>query len=728
MANDREKRISRRKLIQVSIKGSATIGLSQALGGPLFALTKAPSSQTKTVFGACYHDCPDCCSWIVTATNGKITRFEASQTNPFTAGKLCNKMDHFPDDVTFHPGRILTPLKRRGKKGEARFEPVSWKQATDEIAARLKSIIQEKGGEAVLPYSYAGTEGLIQHDALSSRFFARIGATGLDRTICGDAAAAGVAATNGDTTGVLPEDIVHSRYIILWGTNPVVSNQHLWPLILKARQNGGRVIVIDPFQSASGELADRHIQPMPGTDTALALGMMHVILSEHLQDQDYIDRYTTGFQELAAHVKKYDPQTVAKMTGLDPDIIITLAKEYGTTKPSLIRVLIGLEKHAYGANTHRAIAMLPALTGAWRYLGGGLMHFTFELFGKALNWESLNLAESIQKTKTRRINMIQIGRALNDPSMNPAIHALFIYNSNPAVIAPDQNQVTKGLEREDLLTVVLEHFITDTARYADYILPATTQLEHWELMGSWGQNYINLNQPAIAPRGQSKPNSEIFRTLARAMDFQEEYLYESDIDTIQKTLKSDHPYMKGITFDSLMKTGWARLQLPAPWLPHAEGHFATASKKCEFVKTKEEKMPALPDHQAIPVSDEERKKYPLQLLAIKSTRHFLNTSHANVRHLLEKEGTPYLDIHEVDAKARNIANGDEVKIHNDRGQVILTARVRNKVRTGVVCMPQGFWPSLMKGGSSANALTNDLLTDLGNGAALQETRVEVSKS
>ena len=715
-----KKRISRRKFIDLGVKGSASV-----LGGTIL-LNSCASKNTKTVHGACYHDCPDTCSWTVTATDGRITQFEASKTNPFTAGKLCSKMDNFPDDVTFHPDRVLTPLKRIGKKGSTKFERISWDQATSEITAKLKSIVAENGGEAVLPYSYAGTEGLIQRESISSRFFARIGASKLERTICGDPAVMGVMATNGDTTGVLPEDIIHSRYIILWGTNPVISNQHLWPFILKARQNGARLVVIDPFQSASSVAADWHIQPMPGTDTALALGLIHVILSEQLQDQQYINQYTTGIKELEAHVKKYNPQTVANITGLDPLTLTKLAREYAKSTPSLIRMLIGLEKHANGASAYRTIAMLPALTGAWKQLGGGLMHFTYELFGKALNWDRLKLGESMEKAETRTVNMIQIGRALNDRSLNPAIHALFVYDSNPAVIAPDQNQVIKGLEREDLMTVVLEHFITDTARYGDYVLPATTQLEHWDLMTSWGQTYINLNQPVLSPRGESKSNSEIFRTLAKAMGFQETYFNESDLDIIHKTLESKHPYLEGITFESLMKNGWGNLLLPSPWIPHAEGNFATASKKCEFHNAN--LKDPLPEYRPIAYTEEDLKKYPLHLLSIKSTRHFLNSSHANVGHLIKKEGIPYLDIHKVDAETRGILDGDQVNVFNGRGQVIITARIRDKVRQGVVCMPQGFWSSLMKGGSSANALTNDLLTDMGNGAALQETRVEVIKS
>jgi anaerobic selenocysteine-containing dehydrogenase len=713
------KKISRRKFIDLGVKGSAGIGLF----GNSIVFGAIP---TKTVHGACYHDCPDTCSWTVSAANGRITQFEASKTNPFTEGKLCNKMDNFPDDVTFHQDRVLTPLKRIGNKGEGKFERISWDQAMSEIATQLKATIYKEGPQAVLPYSFAGTEGLVQREAISSRFFARIGASKLVRTICGDPAVEGVMATNGDTTGVLPEDIVHSRYIILWGTNPVISNQHLWPFIIKARQNGARIVVIDPFRSASADVADWHIQPMPGTDTALALGLMHVILLEQLQDQDYIDRYTAGFKELQAHVKKYDPETVANITGLEKSSIVKLAKEYAGAKPSLIRLLIGLEKHTYGAGAYRAIAMLPALTGAWKHLGGGLMHFTYELFGKALNWERVKLGDSIHKKESRSINMIQIGRALNNRSLNPGIHALFFYDSNPAVIAPDQNQVIKGLEREDLMTVVLEHFITDTARYADYVLPATTQLEHWDLMTSWGQTYLNLNQPIIAPRGESKPNSELFRTLSKAMGFEEAYLYESDLDIIHKTLESKHPYMKGITFESLIEKGWAPLQLPSPWIPHAEGNFATSSKRCEFINAK--LKDPLPEYHAVVYSKEELKKYPLQLLSIKSTRYFLNTSHANVQHLLKKEGVPYLDINKSDADAREIKDGDQVKVFNDRGQVLITARIKEKVRHGVVCMPQGYWSSLIKGGSSVNALTQDSLTDMGDGAALQDTLVEVAKA
>ena len=723
------KSITRRKFVNLGIQGTAGIGLASTLPGSI--LTSCTNTEgIKTVHGACYHDCPDTCSWMVTAENGKITQFEASTTNPYTAGKLCTKMDNFPNDVTFHPDRVLTPLKRTGKKGEGKFEPISWDQAISEVATKLKFIIDEKGAESVLPYSYAGTEGLVQNNSIGGRFFAHIGASRLARTICGDAAVAGVMSVNGKTTGVLPEDIVHSRYILIWGTNPVISNQHLWPLIQNAKQQGAKVVVIDPFESRTALEADAHIHILPGTDTALALGMIHVILNENLQDQEYIEAYTLGIEELKAHVQAYDPETVAEITGLESDAIIDLAKEYAKAKPSVIRVLIGLEHHTNGANAFRAVSILPAITGAWKELGGGLMHMTYELFGQALNWERLGIADQIEKQDTRSVNMIQIGRALNDQSMDPAIHALFVYNSNPAVIAPNQNLVMKGLKREDLFTVVLEHFITDTARYADYIFPATTQLEHWDLMTSWGQTYINLNQPAIEPLGQTRSNSEFFRLLAKEMDLSENYLFESDLDIIKKTLKSDHEYLKGISFDYLKKNGWARLNLPEPWMPFAEGNFGTKSGKCELYSSalKEEGLSPLPEYIPVKYSDEYLSNYPLHLLTIKSTNNFLNSSHANVDHLLKKAGEPLLDIHRTDAEVRNIADGDEVKVFNTNGEMLLKARIRNKVRQGVVCLPQGYWPSLLKGGSSANALTNDTLTDMGDGAALQEARVEVTKT
>ena len=720
MKSKKKKGFDRREFIEIGAKTAIGIGMTSL---PLLTTSCLASTTTKIVHGACYHDCPDRCSWNVTTIDNKITDFQASQ-NPYTAGKLCDKMVNFPNDVTFNSDRILTPLKRTGAKGKGEFTKISWKQAIDEVATKLKTIINEKGGESILPYSFGGNQGKVQSKA-PNRFFAHIGASQLERTICGDAAVAGVLATNGQTTGVLPEDIIHSRFIVLWGTNPVLSNQHLWPFIQKARGNGATIVVVDPFKSLTAEKADWHIQPYPGTDTALALGLMHVILKENLHDQEYIDLYTLGVEELKEHVQKYDPVSVARITGLEKETIISLAKTYAQSSPSLIRVLIGMEHQVNGASAFRAVAMLPALTGAWRHFGGGLLHMTYELFGASLNWESINLPKELEGKETRSINMIELGKALTSKDLNPRIDALFVFNSNPAVTTPNQNLVLKGLEREDLLTIVSEHFITDTARYADYIFPATSVLENWDILDSWGSAYININEPAIEPLGESKPNSELFRLLAREMGFLESYLYESDIDIVKKTLQSDHEYLKGITFESLRKTGGQRLNLPNKWMPHAQGNFKTKTGKCHFYD--EDIEPSLPIYIPKEYTKTDKEKYPLHLLTIKTPKYLLNSSHGNIDHILKKEGKPYLEVNPNDASSRNIANGDELKVYNQRGSVFITARISNKVQRGIVCMPQGFWPSLLKGGSSANALTDHLLTDMGRGGAIQEAKVEIVK-
>lgn len=720
MSSKSNKGINRREFIEITSKTAVGMGLASL---PLVNTSCIDTNTTKTTHGACYHDCPDRCSWKVTTANNKIINFEAGQDS-YTAGKLCNKMERFPDDVTYHSDRILTPLKRKGLKGAGEFEKVSWEQAIAEVASKLQDIIDKKGGEAILPYSFGGNQGKVQSQ-FPNRFFAHIGASQLERTICGDTAVEGVLAANGQTTGILPEDCVHSRFIILWGTNPVTSNQHLWPYIQKAKSNGATIVVVDPFKSATAEKADWHIQPSPGTDTALALGLMHVIFKENLQDQDYIDRYTVGVEELKKHVQAYDPESVARITGLEAETIISLAKSYAQSSPALIRVLIGMEHQVNGASAFRAVAMLPALTGAWRQFGGGLMHMTYELFGASLNWESITLPAALANQQTRSINMIELGKALTSKDLSPGIDALFVFNSNPAVTTPNQNLILKGLEREDLLTIVSEHFITDTARYADYVFPATSVLENWDILDSWGSTYININEPAIEPLGESKTNSELFRLLAREMGFTESYLYESDIDIVKKTLQSDHEYLKGITFESLRKTGGQRLNLPEKWMPHAKGNFKTKTKKCHFYD--EDIEPKLPTYIPREYNKADREKYTLYLLTLKTPKYLLNSSHGNVDHILKKEGQPYVEINPKDAAIRNIADGDELKIFNQRGRVFMTASISLKVTQGVVCMPQGYWPSLLKGGSSANALTDHLLTDMGRGGAIQEAKVEIVK-
>ena len=721
--DNEQKKINRRKFVKQAAKGHVSIQLASALPAYLLSASGCSSSEASTFHGVCYHDCPDSCSWEVKVQDGKVISFNGDHRNPFTAGKLCGKMETFPEDITYHPNRLLTPLKRVGKKGEGKFEPISWEQGISEIGARLKETISRHGSESVLSHGYMGTQSLVQKSVMSSRFFARMEASEIAHTICGGAVIPANLEVNGTVLGVLPEDIMHSKYIVLWGTNTKNSNVHLWPYVMQAKKSGAKIIVIDPFVSATAKEADWHIQPMPGTDVALALGMIHVLINENLVDQDYVNSYTAGYDELTEHVKSYDPKTVSSICGLPEDHITKLAREYANGDPSLIRILVGIEHNRNGGDATRAVAMLPSLTGAWRKLGGGLMHLTFEVAGKALNWERLNYHSQMSTQPKRSLNMVRIGQILNDQDVNPEIKSIFIFNSNPVVTTPNANLTKQGIVSEDLLNVELEHFMTDTAMYADYVFPATTQLEHWDIGDSWGQVYVNINQPAISPRGEAKPNSEFFRLLAKEMGYTDDCFRESDLDIVKSAFESDHPYLEGIDFSYMQKHGWARFKIPEPFLPHAKGNFGTPSGKCEFVS----KTSGLPSFKDPGYSEEEKTKYPLQLLSIKNTKGFHNSSHANVRHLQQKEGRPWLDIHPIDAKARDIQPGDELIAYNKRGKIILEAKVTERTRPGVVCMPHGYWPSEVKGGQASNNLTDDLLTDIGGGAALQDCRIQVEK-
>ncbi|KAB1071391.1 molybdopterin-dependent oxidoreductase [Tamlana haliotis] len=723
---EKKNEMTRRKFVELGVKCIASAPLVSGLPNIMFGSTSVNYLEASNFHGVCPRDCPDSCSWEVKVQNGKIVSFGGDKENPFTAGKLCVKMETFPEDITYHPDRLLTPMKRVGEKGEGKFEPISWKQAISEVGVQLKETIAKHGSESVLSHGYMGTQSIVQKTVMSSRFFARMEASNIAHTICGGAVIPANFEVNGTVLGVLPEDMVYSRYIILWGTNTKNSNVHQWPFVLKAREAGAKIIVIDPFVSATAKEADWHIQPLPGTDVALALGMMHVIIHEGLVDQDYIDNYTSGYKELEEHVKLYDPKSVSGITSLLEEDIIQLAHEYAKGDPSLIRILVGIEHNYNGGDATRAVAILPSLTGAWRKQGGGLMHLTFEISGQALNWERLNYHRQMPTQPKRKLNMVQIGQLLNNPDLNPKIKSVFIYNSNPMVTTPNANLTKKGLEREDLLTVVLEHFMTETAKYADYLFPATTQLEHWDIGDSWGQVYVNINQPAIAPRGDAKPNSEFFRLMAQEMGYTEACFKETDKDIVKSAFDTDHPYLEGVDFEYMQKNGWVRYKIPEPFLPHAKGNFGTASGKCEFISPSS----GLPAYKKVVYTEGDKNDYPLQLLTIKNTKGFHNSSLANVKHLQEKEGRLWLDIHPVDAKIRDIQNGDELMAFNQRGKVILEAKVTLSVRPGVVCMPHGFWPSLVKGGQASNNLTDDLLTDIkkwGGGAALQDCRVQVAK-
>jgi anaerobic selenocysteine-containing dehydrogenase len=687
--------------------------------------------DVQIIRGSCPHDCPDTCAWQVTVENGVATQLVGDPDHPFTRGGLCSKVSHYLERV-YSPDRILYPMRRIGCKGSGKFERISWEEALGGICDRFQQIMQTDGATAILPYSYLGTLGLVQSQSIDRRFFARLGASRLQRDICGSTSAAGLRATQGTAVGILPEDLQYSRLILLWGTNTVVTNLHLWHFIRKAKMNGAKIIVIDPLKTRTAMQADWHLRPMPGTDAALALGMMHVIVTENLHDADYIARYGFGFEQLCQRLEDYPPQRVAAITGLLTEEIIQLARDYAKTRPAAIRLLVGMEHHAKGAMMFRTIACLPALIGAWRDRGGGLIRSTGGYFEAALNIRGVEIPE-LEDPSVRAINMVQLGQALTDSTLSPPVKALFVYNSNPAATAPEQNLVMDGLQREDLFTVVHEQFLTDTARYADYVLPATTQIEHLDLVPSWGHTYLTLNLPAISPLGEAIANAELFRRLAQQMGFTEPYFQDSDEAVIRTALASDHPYLQGITFERLLQEGWAPLNFPDDWRPFETGSFPTPSGKCEFYAEHllRQDIDPLPEfataRESLRGDQDLATRYPLVLITAKSASNFLNSSYANLPRHLRMERQPLLEIHPLDAEDRSITDGQWVRVFNDRGVVKIQARVGDRVRPSVVSMPSGWWASLSPGETSANTLTAAGLSDWGNGGDFYDTLVEVTR-
>jgi anaerobic selenocysteine-containing dehydrogenase len=665
------------------------------------------AADPTVIRGACPHDCPDTCAWEVTVRDGVAERLVGVKEHPFTRGALCAKVSHFLER-TYSPDRLRRPLVRTGPKGEGSFEAVSWDEALAHVADRLQAIVAEHGGEAVLPYSFAGTQGVVQKDSLSRRFFARLGASRLERSICGQTIAAGQLETNGTLVGLRHHDIAHSRFIVLWGTNTIVTNLHQWPIIQKARKAGARVVVVDPLRTRTAAAADWHVRPLPGTDAALALGLMHVIVTEDLHDAEYVAAHTEGFERLAAEVAAWTPERTQEVTGVPADEVVALARAYATTRPAAIRWLIGIEHHREGARMVRTLSCLPGLVGAWRDRGGGVMGPTSWAAYAPLDQAALTGPEP----KTRSVNMVRLGHALTE--LDPPVHALVVYNSNPATTAPDSTRVMQGLAREDLFTVVLEHFLTDTARYADVVLPATTQVEHVDLVPSWGHTYVTYNAPAIAPVGESLPNTEIFRRLARAMGFDGAEFEATDEELVRLALAGARAPLDKVDFDELRAVGWAEADLPEDFRPFAEGGFGTPSGRLRLWS---EDLP--PGYDPPPGDDE-----PLALMTAKSSHHFLNSTYANLPRHLAAEGEPMLELHPDDAAPRGIADGDLVRVSNARGEVLARARLGDVVGPGVVALPSGWWASRSPGATMVNALTTQELTD-GGGAAVHSARVEV---
>ena len=681
----------------------------------------------KQVHGACPHDCPDTCAWQVTVDDdGRAVQLKGTANHPFTQGALCAKLKRFPERV-YSAQRVLYPLRRSGAKGSGEFTRISWDEALAQIATRLQDGIARHGPLTAMPCNFAGTIGLLQRYA-GDQFFARLGATGVDRQICGNVAHDAVASTIGAGTALLPEDLAHSRLILIWGTNTVATNVHLWGgAIAEARKRGAQIVVIDPVRTPTAAHADWHVQLTPATDAALALGMMHVIVRDELHDADYIADHTIGFDALCERLKDYPPARVAAITGLSVADIEKLAHLYATTRPAALRLMVGMERYSNGSLGFRAVACLPALTGAWRELGGGISHFTGDLFYSALDYRAV-LAPAALAPPARTVHLAQLGRVLTERSMAPPITWMLVYNLNPVVTLPNQNLIIEGLQREDLFTVVHEQFMTDTARFADIVLPATTQFEQWELMGSWGQTYLAINPPAIEPRGEAVANSELFRRLSRVLGFTEDYLHLDDEQRIRQLLASGHAYLDGISFDSLMADGWAKLTLPDDWRPRAQGGFTTSSGKCEFYSAALAAAGHDPLPNYVPVADATSADgaLPLRLVSAK-TAHFLNSGYVNLPHAGTRKQRPEIQLNPRDAAARAIASGDRVRMFNALGEVEALARVSEDTTAGVVYMPFNWWPSVTLNGSSANALTPDGLSDLNFGSNAFDARVEVAR-
>jgi len=682
-------------------------------------------SQTQ-VRATCPHDCPDTCALLVTVENGVATEVKGDPDHPTTAGVLCTKVSRYTER-TYSPDRLLYPMRRVGKKGEGKFERISWGEALDEIAARLKPLAATEP-EAILPYSYAGTMGLVQGDSMSSRFFHKIGASLLDRTICATAGATGYKYTVGASIGTDIEQFQNAKLIIIWGGNPIASNLHFWTRAQEAKRNGARLIAIDPYRSLTAEKCHQHIALLPGTDAALALGLMHILVRDDLLDHDFIADYTIGFEELRQRVAEWNPGRVATTCGITVEEVEGLAREYGETakrgEPVAIRMNYGVQRVHGGGMSVRNIACLPALVGAWRHAAGGVQLSASGTFKK--NLAALQRPDLLAK-QPRTINMSTIGDDLlrpASPEFGPQVKAVIVYNSNPLAVAPDSSKVQAGFAREDLFTVVLEHFQTDTADYADIVLPATTQLEHVDAHSAYGHLYMMANNAAIAPMGEAKPNTEIFRLLAARLGFDDPCFRDSD-DALASVA------FVQFDWESLKKKGWQKLEVPDA--PFACGNFPTPSGKCEFYS---ESMKAdgldplptyIPNYESAASTPDLAAKYPLAMIS-PPARNFLNSTFVNVQSLRATEGEPHLDIHPDDAATRAINHGDMVRIFNDRGSFLCKARVTPKARRGLVVGLSIWWKKLARDGKNANEVTSQRLTDMGRAPTFYDTLVQVEKA
>ena len=692
----------------------------------------------QVIYGACPHDCPDACGVLITVEDGRATRIQGDPSHPVTRGFLCAKVTKYLDRV-YSPDRVLYPMRRIKPKGQNKgelssFTRITWDEALDQITTRLKKIAEEFGPESILPYSYGGTLALLSNSGMGHRFFHRLGASQLDRTICATAGGDALITVLGRKMGTEPEQFRDSKYIIAWGANIHGNNIHLWPFIEEARRQGARLVVIDPYKTRTARCADWYLPINPGTDVALALGMMHVIINENLYDADYVAQYTLGFDALRKRVQEYPPQRVSQWTGISAADIEKLAREYATVRPAVIRVNYGVQRSQNGGMAVRAITMLPCITGSWKEVGGGLQLSTsgaYPLDKRSVERPDLMLKSPLGRA-ARVVNMSELGKALTQLD-NPPVKAIFVYNSNPAAIAPNYNDVIKGFLRPDLFTVVHEQFLTDTTDYADIVLPATTFFEHKDLQHSYGHYHLQVSNQAIAPLGECKSNTDLFRELAQRMGFTDACFSESVDEMIDGALKpaDQTAWFEGITRERLEKEGHIRLKVgDGHFLPFAQGEFPTRSGKAELYSEALATQGLDPVASFVP-PDESRhtenvKRYPLELLSRKAD-NFLNTTFANVSSLQPMERPDLLELTSEDAERRGIHEGDWVRVFNDRGEVRLRAHVNGSVQRGVVAARLN-WARLAPDGKSINALTSETLTDIGAGPSLYSCLVEVEKA
>ena len=704
----------------------------------------------KTILGACPLDCPDTCSMLVTVDDGKVTGVQGNPDHPFTRGHLCVKMNDYQTRVN-SADRVLHPMRRCGPKGSGQFERIGWDDALLEIKHRWRRIIDEHGAKAIVPCSYLGTEGITNGLNVGDPFFNRLGATIAERTYCDSGSITAYAMTIGDSAAVDPESAVHSKYIILWACNVLSTNSHFWPFVAEAQKCGAKVVVIDPCRTKTAKQADWHIPIRPGTDGALALGLMQVIIAEGLTDDDYIDQYTVGYDELKTRVASFTPQRVSDITGIPAEDIEKLAREYAKAHAPLIRIGVAIERHAGGGQTVRALSCLPALVGAWRHPGGGLLQLPIWAF--PVNWGHLMRPDLLPEGEPQVLNLWKLGQALCGEHRLPTpIRSLMVYNSNPLITCPEQDKMLQGLEREDLFTVVSEHFVTDTAKYADIVLPATTQVEQEDIMFSWGHLYISYNNRAVEPLGEAVSNTELFRRLAKAMGFDDDpFFTRTDEELIEQSVLWDSPMLEGITLELLKGHGFARLNLPLAdrYAPHAAGEFKTPSGKCEFKSSAAaggnfvlplfrqgydgqqsgEPVDPLPHYiapnESLHTARDLAARYPLSLVSPKS-HAFLSSSFGNMPRQQRHARDQTLVMHPDDAKARLLTSGQKARIFNGRGAFEAIVTVTDDVMRGVVLAPVGYWRSeLFANRATVHAVTSSAYADLGRAPTFSDILVEV---